>query len=144
MAADVNTRRDWRVKSGNFNQVNVAVGAKSSGIFARQRHQPHQPTHGAFVNRQQLQQVTGLGAKTFEQCAGFLRIRGGDNVLDMTAVHPESYATVERMTTLRRENAVEHPSVAGVPRGREFLLLTSKLGNIGPGSPIAAAGFTSS
>ncbi len=53
--------------------------------------------HGAFVNRQQLLKVTGLGAKTFEQSAGFLRIRGGDNPLDMTAVHPETYATVERI-----------------------------------------------
>ncbi|MEY4362932.1 MAG: ribosomal protein, partial [Pseudomonadota bacterium] len=53
--------------------------------------------NGAFANRQQLQQVSGLGPKTFEQCAGFLRIRGGDNVLDMTGVHPESYATVERI-----------------------------------------------
>jgi uncharacterized protein len=53
--------------------------------------------HGAFANRQQLLQVTGLGAKTFEQSAGFLRIRGGDNLLDMTGVHPESYATVEKI-----------------------------------------------
>jgi uncharacterized protein len=41
--------------------------------------------------------VTGLGAKTFEQSAGFLRIRDGDNPLDMTGVHPETYATVERI-----------------------------------------------
>ena len=53
--------------------------------------------NGAFANRQQLLKVTGLGAKTFEQSAGFLRIRGGDNPLDMTAVHPETYATVERI-----------------------------------------------
>ena len=53
--------------------------------------------HGAFANRQQLLQVTGLGAKTFEQSAGFLRIRGGDNVLDRTGVHPESYPVVEKI-----------------------------------------------
>jgi len=53
--------------------------------------------NGAFVNRQQLLKVTGLGAKTFEQSAGFLRIRGGDNPLDMTAVHPETYPVVERI-----------------------------------------------
>lgn len=41
--------------------------------------------------------VPGIGAKTFEQAAGFLRIRGGDNPLDMTAVHPESYAVVEQI-----------------------------------------------
>jgi uncharacterized protein len=53
--------------------------------------------NGAFANRQQLLKVTGLGAKTFEQSAGFLRIRNGDNPLDMTAVHPETYAVVERI-----------------------------------------------
>jgi protein Tex len=52
---------------------------------------------GAFSNRQQLLQVGGLGAKTFEQSAGFLRIRGGDNPLDMTGVHPETYPVVERI-----------------------------------------------
>ncbi|ARU04888.1 RNA-binding transcriptional accessory protein [Comamonas serinivorans] len=53
--------------------------------------------NGAFRSRQQLLEVSGLGAKTFEQSAGFLRIRGGDNPLDMTAVHPESYAVVDRI-----------------------------------------------
>ncbi len=53
--------------------------------------------HGAFKNRQQLMDVAGLGAKTFEQSAGFLRIRGGDNPLDMTGVHPETYAVVEQI-----------------------------------------------
>ena len=53
--------------------------------------------HGAFASRQDLLKVTGLGAKTFEQCAGFLRIRGGGNPLDMTGVHPETYPVVERI-----------------------------------------------
>jgi uncharacterized protein len=54
-------------------------------------------THGAFKSRQQLMDVAGLGAKTFEQSAGFLRIRGGENPLDMTGVHPETYAVVEQI-----------------------------------------------
>jgi protein Tex len=53
--------------------------------------------NGSFRNRQQLRDVTGLGPKTFEQAAGFLRIRDGDNPLDMTGVHPETYPVVERM-----------------------------------------------
>ncbi|MDP2162789.1 MAG: Tex family protein [Hydrogenophaga sp.] len=53
--------------------------------------------HGAFKNRKQLLDVAGLGAKTFEQSAGFLRIRGGDNPLDMTGVHPETYPVVEQI-----------------------------------------------
>jgi uncharacterized protein len=54
-------------------------------------------THGAFRSRQQLLDVSGLGPKTFEQSAGFLRIRGGDNPLDMTGVHPETYPVVEKI-----------------------------------------------
>ena len=53
--------------------------------------------HGAFKNRKELLEVPKFGPKTFEQAAGFLRIRGGDNPLDKTAVHPESYFIVERM-----------------------------------------------
>ena len=53
--------------------------------------------NGAFKSRQDLMKVTGLGAKTFEQSAGFLRIRGGDNPLDMTGVHPETYPVVEQI-----------------------------------------------
>ena len=53
--------------------------------------------HGAFTTRQQLLDVTGLGPKTFEQAAGFLRIRGGSNPLDMTGVHPETYPVVEQI-----------------------------------------------
>jgi len=56
-------------------------------------------SNGAFRSRQQLMEVSGLGAKSFEQSAGFLRIRGGDNPLDMTGVHPETYPVVEKMMT---------------------------------------------
>ena len=55
--------------------------------------------NGAFRSRQQLLDVAGLGAKTFEQSAGFLRIRGGENPLDMTGVHPESYPVVQAIVT---------------------------------------------
>jgi uncharacterized protein len=53
--------------------------------------------HGAFRNRGQLLDVAGLGARTFEQCAGFLRVRDGDNPLDLTGVHPETYPLVQKM-----------------------------------------------
>lgn len=52
---------------------------------------------GRFKSRVQLKAVSGLGPKTFEQAAGFLRIRGGENPLDATAVHPESYAIVQKI-----------------------------------------------
>ena len=53
--------------------------------------------HGRFRSRVQLKAVAGFGPKTFEQAAGFLRIRGGDHPLDITAVHPEAYSVVEKI-----------------------------------------------
>ena len=53
--------------------------------------------HGAFTSRAQLLKVPRLGPAAFQQCAGFLRIRGAENPLDNSAVHPERYALVERM-----------------------------------------------
>lgn len=53
--------------------------------------------HGPFTSRKQLLKVPRLGAKAFEQCAGFLRIHGAGNPLDNSAVHPERYAVVEKM-----------------------------------------------
>ena len=55
--------------------------------------------NGKFRSRAQLNSVPGVGPKTFEQAAGFLRIRDGENPLDCTAVHPESYAVVEQIAT---------------------------------------------
>lgn len=53
--------------------------------------------NGAFHSRKELLKVPRMGAKAFEQCAGFLRIPQADNPLDNSAVHPESYAIVEKM-----------------------------------------------
>jgi uncharacterized protein len=55
---------------------------------------------GSFRSRRQVLEVPGIGPKTFEQAAGFLRIRNGDNPLDSTAVHPESYPLVEQIAAL--------------------------------------------
>src|SRR3989454_4080506 len=55
--------------------------------------------HGVFKSRPQLREVEGFGEKTFEQAAGFLRIKDGENPLDRTGVHPESYPLVERMAS---------------------------------------------
>ena len=57
----------------------------------------HRDEYGAFKNRQELLDVKGMGAKSFEQSAGFLRIRGGDNWLDNTAIHPESYESTQKL-----------------------------------------------
>ncbi|MET0333359.1 MAG: Tex family protein [Rhizobacter sp.] len=63
--------------------------------------------NGAFKSRQQLLEVSGLGAKTFEQSAGFLRIRNGDNPLDQSGVHPETYPVVEKILKAVSKPAAE-------------------------------------
>ncbi len=75
--------------------------------------------NGAFKSRKQLLDVSGLGAKTFEQSAGFLRIRGGDNPLDQSGVHPETYPVVERILA-----AVARP--AGEVMGRSDVIRALK------------------
>ncbi len=60
----------------------------------------HRDDHGAFESRKAIQKVKGMGAKTFEQAAGFLRIAGSANLLDNTGVHPESYKAVEKLLSL--------------------------------------------
>ena len=57
----------------------------------------HRNQHGPFTSREELTKVSKLGPKTFEQAAGFLRVRGGRNPLDASAVHPESYHIVDAM-----------------------------------------------
>lgn len=72
--------------------------------------------NGAFTSRAQLKKVPKLGPKSFEQSAGFLRIRGGKQVLDNTAVHPESYAAAKRLLQLFRysERDVAEGALAGL------------------------------
>jgi uncharacterized protein len=88
------------------NRVGVDVNTASwallryvAGITERTALQimQYRNEHGRFRSRLDLRAVPGFGPKTFEQSAGFLRIRGGDQPLDMTAVHPESYPVVEKI-----------------------------------------------
>ncbi|MEJ6520593.1 Tex family protein [Shewanella bicestrii] len=70
----------------------------------------YRDANGAFKNRKELLKVPRLGPKAFEQAAGFLRIRDGDNPLDMSAVHPEAYALVE---SIAKTKQVELASLIG-------------------------------
>ncbi|MBW4037680.1 MAG: RNA-binding transcriptional accessory protein [Acidobacteria bacterium] len=78
--------------------------------------------NGRFTSRAQLKEVAGVGAKTFEQAAGFLRIRGGSQPLDATAVHPESYALVEQIAGALGtpvEQIIERPQLLdGIDRSK--------------------------
>jgi uncharacterized protein len=88
------------------NQVGVELNTASAPLLARVagigpslagQIVRHREEKGAFKGRRELLDVGGLGPKTFEQCAGFLRIRAGEHPLDASAVHPERYELVERI-----------------------------------------------
>src|SRR5690606_2314805 len=88
------------------NAVGVVVNTASAPLLARvsgigpglaENIVMYRDTHGPFRTREELKQVPRLGPKAFEQCAGFLRIPSGDDPLDSSAVHPETYPVVRRI-----------------------------------------------
>ena len=95
-----------RVVESCVNQVGVSLNTASSHLLRyvsglgpqlAQNIVEYRAQNGPFQSRDQLKKVARLGAKAYEQCAGFLRIDQAKNPLDNSAVHPESYAVVERM-----------------------------------------------
>ncbi|MCL4701173.1 RNA-binding transcriptional accessory protein [Betaproteobacteria bacterium PRO1] len=93
----------------DVNTASAALLARVSGLGATvaQRMVDYRDANGAFRSRDALRKVPYLGEKTFEQAAGFLRIRDGDNPLDASAVHPEAYPLVERILARVGRNARE-------------------------------------
>lgn len=98
------------------NNVGVDVNTASSALLARVAGLNQQLAgnivsyrnqHGQFINRESLKQVSRLGPKAFEQAAGFLRIMNGDNLLDSSAVHPESYPLVSKILTTTNKSIRE-------------------------------------
>lgn len=94
------------------NAVGVDVNTASAALLARvsglnsgiaDNIVDFRNDNGAFRNRNQLRKVSRLGAKTFEQAAGFLRIRDGEYPLDASAVHPEAYTLVEQIAAVNRQ-----------------------------------------
>ncbi|MET9822498.1 Tex family protein [Streptomyces sp. NPDC006349] len=88
------------------NGVGVDVNTASAPLLARvsgitsglaENIVAHRDANGPFASRTALKKVSRLGPKAYEQCAGFLRIRGGDDPLDASSVHPEAYPVVRRM-----------------------------------------------
>ena len=80
--------------------------------------------NGAFDSRQDLKKVPRLGPKAFEQCAGFLRIRGGKNPLDASAVHPESYHIVDAMAAslgVRASELIGNEELCGRINAEDFV-----------------------
>lgn len=83
----------------NVNTASPALLEHVAGLSRRvaDRIVSHRDTNGPYQTREQLLKVRGIGEKTFEQAAGFLRIPEGDNPLDNTGIHPESYPVVEQL-----------------------------------------------
>ena len=83
----------------NLNSASVQLLAHVAGVgtATAERIVAYRTEHGPFTNRQQLLDVPRLGAKTFRQAAGFIRIRGGEEPLDASAVHPEAYPLARRI-----------------------------------------------
>jgi protein Tex len=81
----------------DLNTASSALLTYVAGIGAKlaERIVTYRDENGPFKDRKTLKKVASLGPKAFEQCAGFLRVRGGANPLDATAIHPESYTTAE-------------------------------------------------
>jgi len=101
------------------NSVGVELNTASAPLLARvagigpslaKRIVSHRDQQGPFKSRRALLEVSGLGPRTFEQAAGFLRLSQGEHPLDRSAVHPERYALVERMA---QDSGVPLPSLLG-------------------------------
>jgi protein Tex len=135
------------------NAVGVDVNTASPALLARisgltsvlaENIVNYRDQNGPFASRAALKKVPRLGAKTFEQAAGFLRIIGGDDPLDASAVHPEAYAVVEKIladlkkpmrevmgdgATLRKLDATKYVSEHfGLPTVRDILAELEKPG----------------
>jgi uncharacterized protein len=100
----------------DLNTASWAILRYVAGINERtaQRIVEFRNEHGRFRSRVQLTAVPGIGPKTFEQAAGFLRIRNGDHALDITAVHPESYPVVEQIAknlNVPIEKLIQNPAL---------------------------------
>ncbi len=122
------------------NHVGVELNTASAFLLARvagigpslaKKIVAHREKHGAFKGRQALLGVPGLGPRTFEQAAGFLRVHGGEHPLDASAVHPERYALVERIAG---DVGVPLPELVGNARAAASIRIDKYVGD-GVGEP---------
>ena len=116
-----------------LNSASPALLTRISGLSARLARNivEHRDATAPYATRRQLLKVKGLGARTFEQAAGFLRIRDGKHPLDATGVHPERYALVESMA---RQLGVRLDQLVGDPQlvGRlDFARFLDEAGGVG-------------
>ncbi len=100
----------------------------------------HRDENGIFGSRSALKKVPGLGPKAFEQAAGFLRVRGGDNPLDASAIHPESYKVAESVLRLAGLKAATPPDqrIAPLAQLQAERPLNTLAAELGTGTPTLA------
>ncbi len=122
-----------RVVESCVNQVGVDLNTASAPLLSyvagigpklAENIVAYRDSHGGFSNRNELIKVPKLGKKAFEQAAGFLRIRGGDQPLDHSAVHPECYPIVSRMAAFLRVDAkslLGNPTLTKDLRAEDFV-----------------------
>ena len=139
---DMNQKKLGEALSGvvedNVNKVGVDLNTASvslleyvSGISKpiAKNIVAYREEHGRFTDRRELLKVSKLGPKAFEQCAGFMRIRGGKNPLDSTSVHPEAYEAVKKLFAAQGFTVEEY--FAGEPKLiyiKDYKKMAEKLG----------------
>lgn len=118
------------VVEGAVNEVGVDINTASPSLLqyvagikksVSQNIIAYRDEIGKFINREQIKKVKGLGPKVFEQCVGFLRVTDGDNFLDATGVHPESYDITKK---LLKELGYD------INKDKNFLDISKKVGDI--------------
>lgn len=110
----------------DVNTASVPLLSRVSGITRSLAEAivTHRDSRGAFRSREQLTDVARLGPKAYEQCAGFMRIRGGNDPLDTSAVHPEAYPVVRRIAEraeLPVADIIGNSRVLGSVRAEDFV-----------------------
>ncbi|MEX0824704.1 MAG: Tex family protein [Pirellulaceae bacterium] len=110
----------------DLNMASATLLASVAGIGPKlaEKIVEYRDEHGRFSNRNELREVPKLGQKAFQQAAGFLRVRGGDQPLDNSAVHPESYYIVEKMAKrlkVPNEQLVGNESLAAKLEAEAFV-----------------------
>lgn len=123
----------------DLNTASPALLGHVSGIGPKlaEKIVAYRDAHGPFRSRDMLRKVTGLGPKAFEQAAGFLRVRGGSNPLDASAIHPESYAAAEAVLKQAGTSFTAPPAErsAALDRLRRTMTLDALSEALGVGVP---------
>lgn len=110
----------------NLNTASPHLLARVSGLDTKKAAEivNYRTANGGLRERSELKKVKGIGAKTFEQAAGFLRITGGPNPLDATGVHPESYSDVKKLASfygVTVPELIKNPAIADIRTMKEKL-----------------------